>query len=324
MSPFVLALATAVAVALLFGGTGAAVLASRRSHDAGLRRRLRRAAAPLAGPAAAEGAAGEESVFRSVERRTWTSGLRDRIEARYPLLEARRVLPAALGMGFAGAAGGWFSMWFLQIPTGWWTAPVAALAGAGAAWYALRSLQARQVAEFVRQFPEIVDQIVRLAGAGVPPLEALATVADDAPKPVAPVIARVRDGLLAGLDTDTTLRLASERVRIAEFTLFAAVIRLQRQAGGGISSAFRNLAETLRERRRTTLKAHASTAQTRLTLIVLAAMPIVVLVAQKFVAPKSIEILFGTEEGTTLLRWGVGLIVVGILAARGIAARAVR
>ena len=324
MSPLVLALAASVAVALLGAGTGAAVLAWWRTRDAGLRRRLRRAAAPLAGPAAAEGAAGEESIFRPVENRTWTSGLRNRIEARYPLLEARRALPAALGTGFAGAAGGWLSMWFLQIPAGWWTAPAAALAGAGTAWYALRLFQARQVSEFVRQFPEIVDQIVRLAGAGVPPLEALATVADDAPKPVAPIIGRVRDGLIAGLDTDTTLRLASERVRIAEFTLFAAVIRLQRQAGGGISSAFRNLAETLRERRRTTLKAHASTAQTRLTLIVLAAMPIVVLVAQKFVAPKSIEILFGTEEGTTLLRWGVGLIVVGILAARGIAARAVR
>ena len=92
----------------------------------------------------------------------------------------------------------------------------------------------------------------------------------------------------------------------------------------GSRPAFRNLAETLRERRRTALKAHASTAQTRLTLIVLAAMPIFVLVAQRFTAPQSVDILFGTEQGVTLLRWGVGLIVVGILAARAIAARATR
>ena len=281
-------------------------------------------AAPLAGPAAAEGAASEESIFRPVESRTWSSGLRERIEARYPLLEARQALPAAVVAALAGAAGSWLSMWFLQVPAGWWTAPVAVLAGAGSAWYALRSLQARQVAEFIRQFPEVVDQVVRLAGAGVPPLEAIASVAGDAPKPVGPVIANVRDGLLAGLDTDTTLRLACDRVRIGEFTLFAAVIRLQRQAGGGISAAFRNLSETLRERRRTALKAHASTAQTRLTLIVLSAMPIVVLVAQKFTAPKSLEILFGTEQGVTLLRWGVGLVVAGLLAARAIAARATR
>ena len=53
-------------------------------------------------------------------------------------------------------------------------------------------------------------------------------------------------------------------------------------------------------------------------------MPIVVLVAQKFIAPQSVEILFGTEQGTTLLRWGVGLIVAGLLAARAIAVRATR
>ena len=324
MSPVALALAAAGAFALLLAGLGAAVLAWRRSRDAGLRRRLRRVAAPLAGPAAAGGAASEESIFRPAENRTWISGLRDRIEARYPLLEARRALPAAVAAALAGAAGGWFAMWFLKIPVGWWTAPVAVLAGAGSAWYALRSLQARQVAEFIRQFPETVDQVVRLAGAGVPPLEAIASVADDAPKPVGPVIGNVRDGLLAGLDTDTTLRLACDRVRIGEFTLFAAVLRLQRQAGGGISAAFRNLAETLRERRRTALKAHASTAQTRLTLMVLTAMPIIVLVAQRFIAPQSIEILFGTEQGVTLLRWGVGLVVTGLLAARAIAARATR
>ena len=176
----------------------------------------------------------------------------------------------------------------------------------------------------MRHFPEIVDQIVRLAGAGVPTLEALATVADDAPDPVAPVLGNVRDGLLAGLDADTTLRLASSRVRIGEFSLFAAVIRLQRRAGGGVSSAFSNLSETLRERRRTALKTLSSTAQTRLTLLILSLMPITVLGIQKFISPETLEILFGTEEGTALLRWGVGFVVAGLLAARGIAARATR
>ena len=53
-------------------------------------------------------------------------------------------------------------------------------------------------------------------------------------------------------------------------------------------------------------------------------MPVVVLVMQKFSAPKSVEILFGTEEGLNLLRWGVGLIVAGILVARSIAARGIK
>ena len=324
MSPHALALAAAGGVALVLLAAAGAVLGLARARDRDLNRRIRKTAALLAGPDPVGGEANEESIFRPAEKRTWLAHPREFIETRYPFLEARRALPVAAAAGVAGAVGGLVAIWFLKVPAGWWTAPAVALAGVAAGANALKWLQARQETEFVRHFPEIVDQIVRLAEAGVPALEALATVAEDAPNPVAPVLGNVRDGLLAGLDADTTLRLASDRVRIGEFSLFAAVIRFQRRTGGGISSAFRNLSETLRERRKTALKATASTAQTRLTLVILSLMPIIVLGSQTFIAPQSLEILFGTDEGTTLLRWGVGLVVAGLLAARGIAARAAR
>ena len=320
-----LALGAAAGTLILSAAMGGVVLWwKRRTGGSQLRRRLARAAAPLAGFAAEDGAEGAESIFRPVEKRTWLSGLWARLESRYPLLDPRRALPAAAVTGVAGAAGSWLAMWFLKVPSGGWTMPIIGLCAAGAAWYSLRWLQARQVAEFLRLFPETVDQIVRLSKAGVPALEALATVAEDAPPPVGPVLANVRDGLLAGLDSDTTLRLACERVRIGEFTLFAAVLGLQRRAGGGVSGAFQNLSETLRERRKITLKAQASTAQTRLTLVILAVMPVLVLIAQRFISPQSVDVLFNTESGTTLLHWGTGLILTGLLVARAMGARATR
>lgn len=321
MSPFGLALAAVAGFALLAALAGGGVLVWRRTRDPVLERRLRLAASPLAGAVAVEVPEGEESIFRARERRT---RLRRFIESGYPLLDARRAVPKAVVAGAAAVGTAWFSLWFLRVPWDWWTLPLLGLIGIGAVWYALGWMQARRETEFVRRFPEIVDQIVRLAGAGVPALEAVSVAAEDAPDPVAPVLRDVRDGLLAGLDADTTLRMAADRLRLSEFTLFAAVIRLQRRAGGGISTAFSNLAATLRERRSTALKAHASTAQTRLTLFVLSIMPVAVLIMQKFSAPKSVEILFGTEDGLSLLRWGTGLIVTGILIARSIAARAMR
>ena len=174
MSPFVLALAAAGGMALVLLGAGGAALAWRRARDRDLTRRIRRTAAPLEGPAPSGDDAGEESIFRPADKRTWVAGTREFIESRYPFLEARRALPVAAAAGVAGAAGGLFAMWFLKVPAGWWTAPIAALAGVAAGRNALMWLQARQEAEFVRHFPEIVDQIVRLAGAGVPALEALA------------------------------------------------------------------------------------------------------------------------------------------------------
>lgn len=291
--------------------------------DKVLLRRMRRVAAPLAGPTVAESAA-EESVFRKTDEHARHSWLWRPIEFRYPLLVAPRALPVALGAGAAVAVVCWFSIWFLKIAAGWWTLPACVIAGAGGIMYALGWLQARQEAEFVRQFPEIVDQIVRLAAAGVPSVEALTVVADDAPQPVQPILRNVCDALVAGVDPDTALRLVTERVRLSEFTMFAAVLRLQRRSGGGVTAAFDNLAKTLRDRRRTALKIHSSTAQTRLTILILILMPVVVLLAQNFIAPSSVETLFNTERGTILLQVGTCLIVVGVLAARSIAARAVR
>ena len=326
MSPVVLAFAAAGVTGLAVLGISAGALAwRRRTGDPDLRRRLRWAAAPLAGAAGTQAKDGaEESIFRKTEERSRLAWLRAPIESRYPLLDARRAFPLAVGAGCAAAAFAWFSIWFLRIPAGGWTWPACGLAGGGGLWYTLGWQQARREAEFVRQFPEIVDQIVRLAGAGVPSVEALSVVAEDAPQPVQPILRSVCDALIAGLDSDTALRMATERVRLAEFTMFAAVIRLQRRSGGGISTAFANLAGTLRERRKIALKAHASTAQTRLTLLVLTVMPVAVLTMQKFTAPQSVEILFGTDRGTLLLQVGTALIVTGLLVARGIAARGSR
>ena len=313
----------AAGLALVLIGVGAVVFARQRAGDKVLERRLRRVAAPLAGPGAAP-RPDTESVFRKPEREARLGWLWRPLERRYPLVHARRALALATGAGGVGAAGAWFSLVFLRVPAGGWALPLVAAAGAGTAWYALRWQQARREAEFIRQFPEVVDQIVRLAGAGVPAVEALSVVAEDTQPPVRPVLKEVCDALLAGLDADTALRLVTERLRLSEFTMFAAVLRLQRRAGGGISGAFANLAATLRERRKTALKAHASTAQTRLTLLVLTVMPVIILVAQNFIAPESVEVLFNTERGTTLLQVGVGLIVAGLLVAKLIAARGAR
>ena len=294
-----------------------------RNKDKALRKRLQSVAAPLSGHVAVEELAPEESIFRPARRRSRLVWLLGWVEARYPLVDAPRALPRVLAVGVLVGGGAWAAMWVLGM-AGWWSTPAAAIAGVGGAWYALGRLQDKLERQFIQQFPEIVDQIVRLSGAGLPPLEALSSVTEDAQEPVQSVLREVTDALLAGLDADTALGMVSERIRLAEFTLFASVIRLQRRAGGGISAAFSNLAETLRERRTLLLKAKASTAQTRLTLVVLMLMPPLVLGVQSMTAPESVDMLFNTDRGQTLLQLGVGLIVAGLLVARHLSARGAR
>lgn len=304
---------------------GAAALVWRKAESRDLRRRLTLAASAFSGAPVPAGGddAGAESVFRVRRKRSLLRRLLwDRMETRYPLLDAPAAAAKSLLAGLVGAALLWGALVVLKAPGGVFGVAAAAAAGVGTAWYALGQLHAQRLAAFIRDFPEVVDQVVRLSTTGVPPLEAVGAVAQDAPDSVKPTLLEISEGLTAGLDSGVALRSVADRVRIPEFTMFAAVIRMQRRAGGGVSAAFSNLSETLRERRKTSLKAHSSTAQTRLTLLLLAFMPVVVLLGQSVAAPQSLDALLNTEQGTTLMRWGVALIVAGLLVARNIAQRA--
>ena len=258
----------------------------------------------------------DESIFRAVNQETMTGRVWTRIGASYPLVSARSGITVLLGGFVAGSATGLAIAWMLRFEMNHWVQGAGVITGVVVAYVMLRRAQKIEEERFRREFPEVIDQMMRLGQTGVPPLEAIGTIAGECPVPIRPVFESIRDNMLAGLDADVTLRSTSEHVRLAEFMMFASIVRLQRRAGGGITESFKNLAETLRERRRIGNKAKSATAQTQLTLIVLGVMPMVVLGVQSVVAPKSVAMLFQSEDGILVLRIGVVLIVLGIVVAR--------
>ena len=291
-----------------------------RSEQKVLDRRMRRVAAPLSGETLTDADSDVEvSVFRQRRAKSW---LLDHLDRQFSMIDARQTLPKAVGLGALGAllAGlgavftdfGWLSV--LLVPASW----------LGVSWAVLTMQDAGQRTEFTKIFPESVDHVVRLMRTGLPSVEAISVVAEEAPPPVNGVMRDISEAVSAGLDPETVIRRTAARVRIPEFTLFSAAVCLQMTTGGGISGALGNLSATLRSRRESALKAKSATAQTRLTLIIISLVPLVVLCVQNFSNPQAVETLFFTESGTSLLRYGVGFIVVGLLVARGLAARAGR
>lgn len=308
-----LLLAAALAGLLLVAGMWAVWRLGARPADADLGRRLGMAAALLGENAAAGDGDAQGSIFRRRRSKSW---LRDRIDRRFCMLEGRKVLSKAVALGFLAAAAVVVAAVFMQF--GMLVPILAPAAWAAASWSLLAIWDSGRRKAFVKQFPEIVDHVVRLTRAGLPAVESISVVAEEAPDPVGGLLRQISDDLSSGLDPEVVLRGVAARVRIPEFTLFSAALCLQRSTGGGISAALGNLSATLRSRLELEMKAQASTAQTRITLLVLSAVPVLVLGAQSFTNPQAVEILF---ESPVLLRWGVGLIVVGLLSARGIAAR---
>lgn len=283
-----------------------------------LKRRLTRVAATLKGGALPDATpGGRVSVFR--EQRS-KSRLVERLERQFPLIDVPRMLPRAVGLGVLGMVGtGSAAAWMgfgplallLLVPFG----------GLGCGWVVLARQDGGQRNEFTKIFPETTDQVVRLVRAGVPSLEAISIVAQEAPPPVGGILRDIASAVAAGLDPETAIRNVAARVRIPAFSLFSAAVCLQMTTGGGISGALGNLSATLRARQDVALKAQGSTAQTRLTLAIISLVPVVVLMTQNFTNPQAVETLFHTESGSTLLRYGVGLILSGLLVARSLSAR---
>ncbi len=284
-----------------------------------LDRRMRRVAAPLSGEAVTDDSNVEISVIRQQRAKSW---LPDYLDQQFSMIDARQTLPKAVGLGALGALGAGLGAVFAGF--GWLSVLLVPAGGLGASWAVLARQDAKQRAKFLEFFPESVDHMVRLMRSGLPSVEAISVVAEEAPPPINGVMRSISEAVSAGLDPETVIRKTATRVRIPEFTLFSAAVCLQMTTGGGISGVLDNLSATLRSRYESGLKAKSATAQTRLTLIVISVIPFVVLGVQTFSNPQVIQTLFFTESGASLLRYGIGFIVVGILLARGLAARAMR
>ena len=322
MTPVVMA-AAGIGMMLIVGVAGTTLLlVTGHRRQAVLERRIRHVVAVLPKHAAMEESPAEDIVIlRSPRTRNplWAW-----IEARYPLIHAAKAVLGALGFGLLGGVAVVAAAWFLRFPFGWWTPVLLAGSGSTVAWLSLGWFQKRATATFVAKFPDTVDQIVRLSATGVPAVEAIASVTEHAPHPVKPVLTMFSDYMAAGLNPEEAASTVSGHFRIPELTLFLAVVRLQRRSGGGLTGAFSSLSKTLRDRRQAGLKAKASTAQTRFTLLILAGMPFALMGVQSYMSPASMDILFNSDAGTQLLRWGFALIAGGIYIARAIASGAVR
>ena len=311
MSPLLMAAAAGV---FLVAGICVFVWLRAQPKEEGLERRLGAVAALLGGErAAADEGDARSSVFRHRRAKSWVS---ERIDRRFCMLEGRGAFPKAIGLGFLGAVAAAVAAVLLQFGT--FVPILAPAAWAAGSWSLLAIWDSGKRKSFVGQFPEIVDHIVRLTRAGLPAVESISVVSEEASEPVRSVLKQITDDLSSGLDPEVVLRGMAVRLRIPEFTLFSAALCLQRSTGGGISAALGNLSATLRARLELDMKAQASTAQTRITLLVLSAVPVLVLGAQSFTNPAAVDILF---ESPVLLRWGAGLIVAGLVMARAIAAR---
>src|SRR5438270_761972 len=141
--------------------------------------------------------------------------------------------------------------------------------------FLLRHSQRRYQNRFLDLFPDALDLIGRAVKAGLPVLDAMEVATKAIPAPVGSEFQRTLDEVRIGVQIDEALRHAAERVRIAEFRFYVVALALQHRTGGSLAETLANLSHVIRRRKELRLKVRAFTAEAKMSVMVLSALPFV-------------------------------------------------
>jgi len=196
-------------------------------------------------------------------------------------------------------------------------AVAAALVGIfGLPRWVLSKLTKRRQAKFLAELANAIEIIVRGVKSGLPLNECLSTIANESPQPLASEFREVVDQQRVGVSMSEALERLSTRMPLAEVRFLTIVIAIQQQAGGNLSEALANLAGVLRDRFRLRMKVKALSAEAKVSAMVLASLPPVVMFMVYGASPDYIMPLFATRSGNLMLVFSAFWMLVGVLVMR--------
>ena len=308
-----------MSASVLFGAAGAIIALVGWLSMLGvkaLRQRaaLRRRMASLSGIVAAEQAAdGWESApapARDQERFGRDNWLIASLDARYPLVGGVRAAIISISAGLLCFFAMSVALRFFGMAA--WLAYVAsALVGGALAWKLGTLQEEAKRSEFSARFLVILDDIQRMVRHGISGHQALASSAASAEEPVYGSLHNILREAEFGIPVSTAMDREARRVRVSELLMLAAVFSTQSSAGGNLSESVDNLSNSLRARLDNRSRMKAATADSRVTMIILAAVPFAGVGLQAVLQPELVDELIGA--GRHLLGIGVGFIAGGLL-----------
>ncbi len=157
---------------------------------------------------------------------------------------------------------------------------VAFAAGFGFPRWLLNFLKKRRENKFLHDFPDAVDVIVRGIKAGLPLLDCLKIIANEASEPVKSEFRAIVETQTIGMPIGEACGKLYERMPLPEANFFGIVIGIQQKAGGNLSEALGNLSRVLRDRKSMKGKIQAMSMEAKASAVIIAALPFSVMIAR--------------------------------------------
>jgi tight adherence protein B len=218
--------------------------------------------------------------------------------AEWLLLHAGIAIGAAL-IGFLLTSGGVVVTLLLLV------------SGALVPWAYLGLKKSRRLKAFNAQLAETLQLISGGLSAGLSLAQSVDTVVREGTEPVAGEFRRALVEARLGVQLEDALDTVSTRMDSEDFAWVVMAIRIQRDVGGNLAELLLSVAATMREREYLRRQVKSLSAEGRLSGLILAALPPVVLVFLTISNPDYLDPLYGEPLGWLLIAVMAILMAVG-------------
>jgi tight adherence protein B len=202
-----------------------------------------------------------------------------------PLFLGLGLLPS-LGFAFAGAFG--IPRWLLSF------------------------LKKRREANFLKNFPDAVDVIVRGIKAGLPLLDSLKLIANESEEPIRSEFRGIIETQAIGIPLGDACQKLYDHMPVAEANFFGIVISIQQRAGGNLSETLGNLSKVLRERKKMKAKIQAMSMEAKASAAIIGCLPPSVMTLVWLTSPAYIDLLWTSSMGRVMLACSAAWMSIGI------------
>ena len=195
-------------------------------------------------------------------------------------------------------------------------AAVAAIIGSFLPYSYVSFRRNQRFKKFEELFPEAIDTLARAVRAGHAFTTALEMISDEVAEPISTEFRILFEEQKFGLPVRDALMNLTERVPLVDVKFFVTAVMLQRETGGNLAEILDNLSYVIRERFKILRQVRVYTAQGRLTMMLLMAMPPIIVLVMMSISPGFIRPLFTDPMGHILIELGIILQTVGYFVIR--------
>ncbi|MGL3608789.1 type II secretion system F family protein [Rhizobium sp. G187] len=193
---------------------------------------------------------------------------------------------------------------------------VVVIASLGVPRWVIGFLIKRRQKQFLEEFPNSLDVMVRSIRSGLPLNDAIRMISADGQEPVKTEFRRVVESQQLGLGVPDAVARMHQSMPLPEVSFFAIVVAIQGQAGGNLSEALSNLSRVLRDRKKMKAKVQALSMEAKASAAIIGALPFIVALLVYLTSPEYIMVLFTDPRGHLILGGSAVWMSIGLLVMR--------